>query len=104
MVMADCGGTTKVVEYPYGQEIQGKDYLISFFSPDTRYTGDAQDQPVPVYPVTSSLLVQVRSPQEVVLAAIDSIDVEAQLVGAITPPRPRPEDPFKERRKGRRTT
>jgi hypothetical protein len=105
VVMADCGGTTKIVEYPYGQEVQGMDYLISFFSPDTRYAaGDAQDHPVPIYPVTLSLMVQIRSPQEMVLAAIDSLDVEAQLVGATAPSRPRPEDPFKDRRKGRKNT
>ena len=102
VVIADCGGTTKVHEFPYGQEIAGQDYQISFFSPDTRYSGDPQDQPVSVYPITLSLLVQSRSPQEKVVAAIDTLDIEAQLVGAVMPPRPRPEDPFKDRRKGRK--
>jgi hypothetical protein len=104
VIIADCGGTTKVVDYPFGQEIQGQDYIISFFSPDTRFSGDPQDQPVPQYAATLTILAQTRSATEVVLAAIDSLDVEAQLLAAPSPPRSRPEDPFKERRKGRRTT
>jgi hypothetical protein len=104
VVIADCGGTTKVVEYPYGREIAGEDYVISFFSPDTRYIGDPQDIAVPHYAATLTLLVQLRSTAETVLAAIDTLDVEAQLIGVPTPPRPRPEDPFKERRKGRKTS
>jgi len=104
VIIADCGGTTKVVDYPFGQEIQGQDYAISFFSPDTRYLGDPQDQAVPQYAATLTILAQVRSATEVVLAAIDTLDVEAQLLAAPCPPRSRPEDPFKERKKGRRTT
>jgi hypothetical protein len=102
VLTADCGGTTKVVEYPYGQEILGEDYTISFFSPDNRFLGDPQPLPVPQYSATLTLQVQVRAAGEAVLAAIDSLNVEAQLVEAPSPPRPTPEDPFKDRRKGRR--
>lgn len=104
VVVADCGGTTRIHEFPYGQEITGQDYLFSFFSPDTQFTGDPQDQPVSVYAITLTLLAELRSSQERVVAAIDTFDVEARLAGAATPARPRPEDPFKDRRKGRKNS
>ena len=78
VIIADLVGTTKVVEYPYGQDMAaGENIVITFFSPDVNQTnGNEVVAPLPEYAGTITLLVQTRSPQDGVLAAIDSLDVE----------------------------
>jgi len=95
VILADCGGTTKVVEYPFGQEVTAQDYLHAFFSPNPRFTGDPQEAAVPQFTITLSVLAQTRSSEDAVLVSIDSLDVEAQLAGAPAMKRSRPADPFK---------
>ena len=53
--------------------------------------------PLPEYAGTVTLLVQTRSPKDRVLAAIDSLDVEAVLRG--NPANPAPRTPPKKRKK-----
>jgi hypothetical protein len=83
VIIADLVGTTKVIEYPYGKAVENENFVHSFFSPDVNQTiGTAVVAPLPEYAGTVTLLVQTRSPKDGVLAAIDSLDIEACLTNA----------------------
>jgi hypothetical protein len=82
VIVADLVGTTKVIEYPYGQEVKDENFVHAFFSPDVNQTvGTEVVAPLPEYAGTITLMVQTRTPKDQVLAAIDSLDIEALLTG-----------------------
>jgi hypothetical protein len=77
VIVADVAGTTKVVEYPFGQEISDgvQNYTITFISPDINalVEGDMLGSPQE-YSGTLTLLVQRRSTKDTVTGTIDGID------------------------------
>ena len=82
VIVADLAGTTKVFEYPFGEEVTDENFTHAFVTPDVNLTtGTEEVAPLPEFAGTITLLVQVRSPDDGVLAAIDSLDFEALVAG-----------------------
>jgi hypothetical protein len=92
VIVADIAGMTELIEYPFGEAVENEDFVHAFVSPDVNLTtGNDEVAPLPEYAGTITLLVQTRSPEDGVLAAIDSLDVEALLAGApVEAPKPTP--------------
>lgn len=92
VIVADLAGTTKVFEYPFGTAVTNENFTHAFVTPDVNLTtGTEEVAPLPEYAGTISLLVQTRSPDDAVLAAIDSLDFEALVAGGpVEAPKPTP--------------
>ena len=80
VIVADLAGTTKVIEYPFGEEAADLAFTHAFVTPDVNLTNGTEEvAPLPEFAGTITLLVQTRSPDERVDAALDSLDFEALL-------------------------
>jgi hypothetical protein len=77
VLIADMGGTARVFEFPYGEDLSGgKDYVQEMFSLERRVvTGGGSGPPVPPYTMNLFLAVQRRTKDDLVMLIVDAIDV-----------------------------
>jgi hypothetical protein len=77
VLIVDAGGTARVFEFPYGEELRpSKDFVQEMFSLERRVvTGGGSGPPVPPYTLSLFLAVQRRTNEDQVMLQVDAIDV-----------------------------
>jgi hypothetical protein len=77
VLIVDAGGTARVFEFPYDEELSpSKDFVQEMFSLERRVvTGGGSGPPVPPYTMSLFLAVQRRTNEDQVMLQVDAIDV-----------------------------
>jgi hypothetical protein len=76
VLMVDLGGTSKVIEFPYDEELN-EDYTHDLFSLERRNSKNEEPAalPIPPYIITLILSVERRTPDSSVQLTLDSLDI-----------------------------